>query len=194
MRLQRVTSTKDPDGGMNYIVNADDRNKNNMAPYYNLLAGQLQPAIPAPKTSPRDYNKEEHQKAIARANDYFEQQKATIDTLFETVSAHLRGLCYEALLYALAALRKHDSFHGEAAREFKGILEVLDGLNLFQDEAIETISAFFKEQLNEPCEDRDETEILRVIGACAAAVRSTVLTLSYEERQEREETFLVQRG
>jgi len=115
------------------------------------------------------------------------QKEERIDEFFTKVLSQLRGLLYEATTNVLAAIRKHETLPPRSVVQLKTLVENLKLLNFYGDRDVERAMKLIEGLIDQPRQDRDLSLIEQRLGEIALVMRSTLLPLEYEFREEREE-------
>ncbi len=114
-----------------------------------------------------------------------EQKEQRIDQFFTTVITHLRGLLYEATTNVLASLKKHERLQPRAVVQLKNLVENLEQLNFYGDKDVERAMKLIESLIERPREERDLDLIEQRLRQIATVMRSTLLSLEYEFREDR---------
>ncbi|MGB8346595.1 MAG: hypothetical protein WCD86_17040 [Ktedonobacteraceae bacterium] len=114
-----------------------------------------------------------------------EQKERLVDAFLTTVITQLRGLLYEATSNVLSSLKKHDSLQPRAVVQLKNLVEQITQLNFYGDRDVERAAALIQQLVDRPREDRDLALIEMRLRQIATVMRSTLLNLEYEFREER---------
>lgn len=118
-----------------------------------------------------------------------QQKEERIDQFLTKVIAQLRGLLYDATTNVLASMRKHERLQPRAVVQLKNLVENLELLNFYGDKDVERAMKLIGELINRPREDRDLGLIEQRLREIATVMRSTLLPLEYEFREDRLEDF-----
>jgi hypothetical protein len=114
-----------------------------------------------------------------------QQKEERIDQFLTKVITQLRGLLYEATTNVLASLKKHERLQPRAVVQLKNLVENLELLNFYNDREVERAMKLIGTLINRPREDRDIELIEQRLRQIATVMRSTLLPLEYEFREER---------
>ncbi|PWU23893.1 hypothetical protein C5B42_01365 [Candidatus Cerribacteria bacterium 'Amazon FNV 2010 28 9'] len=115
------------------------------------------------------------------------QKQERIDAFFTKVVSQLRGLLYEATSNVLASLKKHEKLQPRSVVQLRNLVENLEMLNFYGDRDVERAMKLIENLIDRPHEDRNIELIEQRLGEIALVMRSTLLPLEYEFREEREE-------
>lgn len=114
-----------------------------------------------------------------------QQKEERIDQFLTTVITQLRGLLYDATTNVLASLKKRERLQPRAVVQLKNLVENLQQLNFYGDVDVERAMKLIGNLIDKPREDRDLDLIERRLRDIAIVMRSTLLSLEYEFREDR---------
>ncbi|GHO51403.1 hypothetical protein KSX_95660 [Ktedonospora formicarum] len=128
--------------------------------------------------------REMNEDVVRRAREQKEQQ---IDLFFTTIISQLRGLLYDATTNVLASLKTRERLQPRAVVQLKNLVEHLQQLNFYGDRDVEIAMRLIKDLVDRPREKRDLALIDQRLRQIATVMRSTLLALEDESREERED-------
>jgi hypothetical protein len=119
--------------------------------------------------------------------DARQQKEERIDAFFTKVVTQLRGLLYEATTNVLASLKKNERLQPRSVVQLRTLVENLQLLNFYGDKDVERAMKLIENLVDRERSDRDIGLIEQRLGEIALVMRSTLLPLEYEFREERED-------
>jgi hypothetical protein len=119
---------------------------------------------------------------VRKARQHKEER---IDQFLTTVVTQLRALLYEATTNVLASLKKHERLQPRAVVQLKNLVQNLELLNFYGDKDVERAMKLIESLIDRPREERDLAVIEQRLRQIATVMRSTLVDLEYEFREDR---------
>ena len=115
------------------------------------------------------------------------KKEERIDEFLTKITSEVRGLLYEATTNVLASMRKNDTLPPRSVVQLKNLVQTLNRLNFYEDRDVERSMKLIDSLIDVPREDRDIALIEQHLQEIAVVMRSTLLPLEYEFREDRED-------
>jgi hypothetical protein len=114
-----------------------------------------------------------------------EQKQERIDQFLTKIITQVRGLLYDATTNVLASMKKSERLQPRAVVQLRTLVENLRLLNFYGDQDVERAMNLIERLIEVPHEDRDLELIEQRLRQIATVMRSTLLPLEFEFREER---------
>ena len=114
-----------------------------------------------------------------------QQKEERIDQFLTTIIGQVRGLLYDAAVNVLASLKKRDRLQPRSIVQLRTLVDNLRFLNFYNDRDVERAMSLIENLIERPREDRDITLIEQRLREIATVMRSTLLSLEVEFREDR---------
>lgn len=114
-----------------------------------------------------------------------QQKEERIDQFLTKVIGQVRGLLYDATVNVLAAMKRKENLPPRSIVQLRNLVENLRLLNFYNDRDAERAMTLIENLIERPREDRDLDLIEQRLRDIATVMRSTLLTLEVEFREDR---------
>ena len=115
------------------------------------------------------------------------KKEQRIDEFLTRITTQVRGLLYEATTNVLASMRKNETLPPRSVVQLKSLVQTVERRNFYADREVERAMKVIDSLIDVPREDRDIALIEQRLQEIALVMRSTLLPLEYEFREDRED-------